>query len=137
MTGMKGPAIFLAQFLGDTAPYDTLDGLARWAGELGYTGVQIPCDPRLIDLAQAAESKAYCDDLRGRLSSTLRSELSPRHVPDGIEAVPDIPRTLNGKKLEVPVKRILEGVELDQAVSTGAVADPEAFEPFLAFARKE
>lgn len=68
MTGMKGPAIFLAQFLGDTAPYDTLDGLARWAGELGYTGVQIPCDPRLIDLAQAAESKAYCDDLRGRLA---------------------------------------------------------------------
>jgi sugar phosphate isomerase/epimerase len=68
MSAMKGPAIFLAQFLGDTAPFDTLDGLAGWAGDLGYTGIQIPCDPRLIDLKLAAESKAYCDDLRGRLA---------------------------------------------------------------------
>ena len=76
------------------------------------------------------------DDLRKRLSTTLRTELSPRHVPDRIEAVPDVPRTLNGKKLEVPVKRLLEGVEVEKAVSTGAVADPEALEPFLAFARE-
>ncbi len=65
---MKGPGIFLAQFLGDAAPFDTLDGLAGWAASLGYVGVQIPCDPRLIDLKQAAESKGYCDDLRGRLA---------------------------------------------------------------------
>lgn len=68
MSGMKGPAIFLAQFLGDAAPFDTLDGLAKWAGDLGYAGIQIPCDPRLIDLRLAAESKAYCDDLRGGLA---------------------------------------------------------------------
>ncbi len=74
-------------------------------------------------------------DLRTALNRALRSELSPRHVPDRIEAVPDVPRTLNGKKLEVPVKRILEGVDVEKAVSTGAVADPEALEPFLAFAR--
>lgn len=66
---MKGPGIFLAQFLGDVAPSDTLDGLAKWAADLGYVGVQIPCDPKLIDLKLAAESKAYCDDLRGRLAS--------------------------------------------------------------------
>ncbi|MCG7349224.1 sugar phosphate isomerase/epimerase family protein [Sphingomonas sp. ACRSK] len=68
MTAMKGPGIFLAQFLGDTAPFDTLDGLAEWAAGLGFVGVQIPCDPRLIDLKTAAESKDYCDDLRGRLA---------------------------------------------------------------------
>lgn len=68
MTAMKGPGIFLAQFLGDTAPFDTLDGLAEWAADLGFVGVQIPCDPRLIDLKTAAESKDYCDDLRGRLA---------------------------------------------------------------------
>lgn len=68
MSGMKGPAIFLAQFLGDAAPFDTLDHLAEWAGGLGYVGVQIPCDPRLIDLRLAAESKDYCDDLCGRLA---------------------------------------------------------------------
>lgn len=67
MTGMKGPGIFLAQFLGDTAPFDTLDHLAEWAAGLGYAGVQIPCDPRLIDVALAAESQDYCDDLRARL----------------------------------------------------------------------
>ena len=68
MTGMKGPGIFLAQFLGDTAPFDTLDGLAEWAAGLGYVGVQIPCNAQLIDLKLAAESKTYCDDLRGRLA---------------------------------------------------------------------
>ncbi len=69
MKTIKGPAIFLAQFMGDAAPFDTLDHLAEWAGGLGYEGIQIPCDPRLIDLAVAAESKDYCDDLRGRLAA--------------------------------------------------------------------
>ncbi len=69
MKTMQGPAIFLAQFVGDTAPFDTLDHLAEWAGRLGYHGVQLPCDPRLIDLATAAGSKDYCDDLRGRLAA--------------------------------------------------------------------
>jgi sugar phosphate isomerase/epimerase len=68
MTAMKGPAIFLAQFQGDTAPFDTLDGLAEWAAGLGYVGVQIPCNSRLIDLTTAAESKDYCQDLQGRLA---------------------------------------------------------------------
>ena len=68
MTAMKGPAIFLTQFLGDAAPFDTLDHLAQWAAGLGYVGVQIPCDPRLIDLRLAAESRDYCDDLKGRLA---------------------------------------------------------------------
>ena len=67
MKTIKGPAIFLAQFMGTDAPFDTLDHLAEWAAALGYKGIQIPCDPRLIDLAVAAESQDYCDDLRGRL----------------------------------------------------------------------
>ncbi|WP_226633473.1 sugar phosphate isomerase/epimerase family protein [Novosphingobium profundi] len=68
MKTIKGPAIFLAQFMGSEAPFDTLDSLAQWAGGLGYKGIQIPCDPRLIDLDLAAQSKDYCDDLRGRLA---------------------------------------------------------------------
>lgn len=68
MKTIKGPAIFLAQFMGAQPPFDTLDGLAGWAGSLGYEGIQIPCDPRLIDLALAAESRNYCDDLAGRLA---------------------------------------------------------------------
>ena len=69
MKTIKGPAIFLAQFVGDQAPFSTLDGIARWAAGHGYKGVQIPSwDPRLIDLRQAAESKAYCDEIRGVLA---------------------------------------------------------------------
>ncbi len=66
MSRMKGPGIFLAQFAGQEAPFDTLAHITRWAGELGYKGVQIPTwEGGLIDLAKAADSKAYCDDLRG------------------------------------------------------------------------
>lgn len=68
MTVMKGPGIFLAQFMGKDAPFDTLDNLGRWAGELGYAGVQIPCSDQLFDLSLAAESRDYCDELKGMLA---------------------------------------------------------------------
>lgn len=66
---IKGPGLFLAQFLGDTAPFDTMANIARWAADLGYRGVQIPTwDARVFDLRTAAASQAYCDDLRGQLA---------------------------------------------------------------------
>ena len=69
-----------------------------------------------------------------RSRRALREGLSPRHVPDEILAVPAIPRTLSGKKLEVPVKRILLGLPAEQAASRDALADPRALEPFEALA---
>ena len=63
--GIKGPAIFLAQFAGAEAPFDSLANIAGWAAGLGYKGIQIPCDPRFIDLDRAAASKDYCDELKG------------------------------------------------------------------------
>ena len=69
MKTIKGPAIFLAQFAGDEAPFNSLDGIAAWASRLGFKGVQIPSwDGRLFDLDQAAESQAYCDDVKGTLA---------------------------------------------------------------------
>jgi len=69
MQAIKGPAIFLAQFMGDEAPFNTLDGITTWAASLGYKGVQIPSwDGRCIDLQKAAESKTYCDELKGMLA---------------------------------------------------------------------
>jgi len=69
MKRMKGPAIFLAQFLRDEPPYDTLENIGKWVADLGYKGVQIPTwDPRVIDLDKAARSKGYCEDLKGRLN---------------------------------------------------------------------
>ena len=66
MKTIKGPAIFLAQFMGDEAPYNSLDNICAWVASLGYKGVQIPAwDARCIDLQKAAESKTYCDELKG------------------------------------------------------------------------
>jgi sugar phosphate isomerase/epimerase len=65
-TTIKGPAIFLAQFAGDAAPFNSWAAITQWAGALGYKGVQVPSwDGRLFDLKKAAESKTYCDELKG------------------------------------------------------------------------
>ncbi len=69
MRTIQGPAIFLAQFVQQQAPFDTLEGLARWAADLGYVAVQLPTwMPEIFDLERAATSAAYCDDLRGKLA---------------------------------------------------------------------
>lgn len=69
MKTIKGPGIFLAQFVGAHAPFDTLEGLAGWAAGLGYRGIQIPTNnPALFDLEQAAQSQAYCDDIQDMLA---------------------------------------------------------------------
>jgi len=89
MKTIKGPAIFLAQFAGDQAPFNNLNDIARWAANLGYEGVQIPsCDSRLFDLKRAAESKEYCDAVRGVLSQhgLVATELST-HLQGQLVAV--------------------------------------------------
>ena len=69
MKKIKGPAIFLAQFVGDEHPFNSLDSISKWASSLGYKGVQIPSwDKRLIDLSKASESKSYCDEIKGILN---------------------------------------------------------------------
>ena len=69
MKTIKGPALFLAQFAGDEAPFNSLDSIAAWAAGIGYQGVQIPSwDARLIDLKRAAESRTYCDEIKGTLA---------------------------------------------------------------------
>lgn len=75
------------------------------------------------------------DAAKSRLRTALRRELSPRHVPDDIVVVSAVPRTLSGKKLEVPVKRILLGDAADDAASTGALRDPGALELYVRYAK--
>lgn len=70
MKNIKGPAIFLAQFLGDEAPFNNLDNICKWVASLGYKGVQIPSwDGRVIDVKKAAESKTYADEIKGTVES--------------------------------------------------------------------
>jgi sugar phosphate isomerase/epimerase len=79
MKTIKGPGIFLAQFAGNEAPYNTLEGMAAWAGKLGFKGIQIPTwDSRLFDLQKAAETDGYCEeilDIAGRAGIAI-TELS-------------------------------------------------------------
>jgi sugar phosphate isomerase/epimerase len=86
---IKGPAIFLAQFAGDNAPFNNLNDISRWAAALGYKGVQIPSwDSRLFDLKRAAESRNYCDEIKGTLAkhSVEVTELST-HLQGQLVAV--------------------------------------------------
>jgi sugar phosphate isomerase/epimerase len=89
MKTIKGPGIFLAQFAGDEAPFNSWDSITRWAADCGYDGVQIPSwDGRIFDLAKAAESKAYCDEIAGiaRENGVAITELST-HLQGQLVAV--------------------------------------------------
>ncbi len=82
-----------------------------------------------------ADGVTLDERLEREISTRLRREYTPRHVPDKYIQVPAIPVTLTGKKLEVPVRRLLLGVPLEQAANTSAMADPAALDAFLAYAR--
>ncbi|HYK68927.1 MAG TPA: acetoacetate--CoA ligase [Streptosporangiaceae bacterium] len=97
---------------------EVADSLVVDTGQLGQAG-------RLILFVVPADGHMLDDTLVGRLRSLLRAELSPRHVPDEIHQVPGIPRTLSGKKLEVPVRRILQGTPVAAAADPDALANPE------------
>ena len=73
------------------------------------------------------------DDLTARIRARVREQASPRHVPDEVVQCPAVPRTTTGKKLEVPLKRIAQGVPVDRALNRGSVADPASVDWFVAF----
>ena len=82
----------------------------------------------LVLFVVLADGAELDDDLRVAIGRGLRSQLSPRHVPDTIRAVPAIPRTLTGKKLETPVKRILRGAAVEAVASRDSLLDPTALD---------
>ena len=82
MKTIKGPAIFLAQFAGDAAPFNSFDAICEWAASLGYKGVQIPTwDGRLFDLKKASDSKDYAERAKGIFQET-GWEILPWEPPD-------------------------------------------------------
>ncbi|WP_019833401.1 TIM barrel protein [Sphingomonas sp. PR090111-T3T-6A] len=123
---MKGPGVFLAQFMGDSAPFDTLASAAKWMADAGYRGVQIPTsDARCIDLRRAAESQDYCDELAGvcreagveitELSTHLQGQLVAVHPAYDTAFDAFAPPELRGK----PDER--QGWAVEQ-VKLGAIA---------------
>jgi sugar phosphate isomerase/epimerase len=108
---VKGPGIFLAQFMGDKAPFNSLESILGWAASLGYKGIQIPTwDGRCIDLNQAAESKSYCDDLLGifekynlqisELSTHLQGQLVAVHPAYDLMFDGFAPQEIRGRPAE-------------------------------------
>jgi acetoacetyl-CoA synthetase len=124
--------------LGTAEFYSVVEGFAEVADSLvvhledagGGAG-------RLLLFVVTADGADLDDDLRSRLAGELRRHLSPRHVPDEMHAIPAVPRTLSGKKLEVPVKRILTGTPPEVAASRGALANPDALDAFVGLAERD
>jgi len=108
---------------------EILDSLVVDTGQLGREG-------KLYLFLVLAEGRELDEALIDRLKATLRAELSPRHVPDEIHPLPGIPRTLSGKKLEVPIKRILTGTPLDVAVNPDTLSNPDVLPYFISFATR-
>jgi acetoacetyl-CoA synthetase len=126
-------------------------GVRLGTGELYAVAEELPevLDSLIVHLEDSAggpgelllfvvlsEDSELDDELRARIGRTLKDALSPRHVPDTIEAVPAIPRTLTQKKLELPVKRILQGAPPEQVASRDALAQPDALDAFVEYAHR-
>ena len=120
--------------LGSSDFYDVLDTLPGIAETL-VVGVELPDDGYWLGLfVVPAPGRALDAELERTIVSTLRTRLTPRHVPDEIIEAPAVPHTLTGKRLEVPVKRMLLGTPVEQAASTASVDDPETLRWYARFA---
>src|SRR2546423_9744742 len=148
MKSIKGPAIFLAQFAGDTAPFNSFDAICAWASSLGYEGVQIPTwDARLFDVKKASDSKTYCDEINGvaarhgleitELSTHLQGQLVAVHPAydiafDGF-AAPEV-RANPSARTEWPVDQVKRALRASKhlglkahATFSGALAWPYVY----------
>jgi len=119
--------------MGTSEFYRAVEAFAEVGDSLVVDTGRLGADGRLILFVLPAEGAELDDDLRNRIRAALRAQLSPRHVPDEIHQVPGIPRTLSGKKLEVPVRKILHGTDPERAADPNALADPDVLRYFGRF----
>ena len=108
---------------------EVLDSLVLDSGHGGEEG-------RLLLFVVLPDGVALTEELKSRINQAVSRELSPRHIPDQIHTLAEVPRTLNGKKLEVPLKRILSGISMEEAVSEDAVVNPQALQLFVDLANR-
>ena len=90
-----------------------------------------------LELAVVTQGRTLDEKIENEIKTRLRREYTPRHIPDKIIQVPLIPTTLTGKKLEVPVRKILLGTPPEQAANTSAMADPSSLDAFIDYARTQ
>jgi acetoacetyl-CoA synthetase len=127
--------------MGSSEFYSVVELLPEVEGSLVIDTTELKKSGRIIKgqlllFVVLREQRLLDEELVKRISSKIRSELSPRHVPDAIFAVPEIPQTLNGKKLEVPLKRIFQGMPAAKAASREAMSNPDSLNVFVELAKK-
>ncbi|MBO0804311.1 MAG: acetoacetate--CoA ligase [Nocardiopsaceae bacterium] len=123
--------------IGTAEVYNALEGIAE-VDDAIVVNLDLPGGKFFMPMfVTLAEGHVLDEELAGKIRARLRREYTPRHVPDTIIQVPSIPVTLTGKKLEVPVRRILMGVPPEKAANTSAMADPSALDAFCEYARTQ
>jgi acetoacetyl-CoA synthetase len=120
--------------LGSAEIYEALSGMPQVEDSL-VVGVEEPDGGYWMPLFVVPHGEQDPADLAGRIRRRITERASPRHVPDEVILVARLPHTKTGKRLEVPVKRILQGADADRVVNRGAVDDPEALDTLIGSAR--
>lgn len=122
--------------MGSSEIYRAVEDLPEVLDSL-IVGIELPAGQYYMPLFVVLKEGMQMDHaLREKIKMKIRHEVSPRHVPDDIYAVPAVPRTLNGKKLEVPVKNLLSGMLLEHAVNPDSMSNPESIQYYVDLARK-
>ena len=122
--------------MGTSEFYRTVESLPGVVDCLVIDTSELGSDGKLLMFVVLAPELTLDDRFRARINDALRADLSPRHVPDEIHAVAELPYTLSGKKVEVPVKRLLLGTPLEQAISPAALRNPECLRYFAGVAAR-
>ncbi len=116
--------------IGSSEIYRALDDLEEIKDSL-IIGIELPGGDYYMPLFVMLSKKQKLDEqLKKKIKTRIRQKFSPRHIPDEIMEIPDIPYTLSGKKMETPVKRFLQGMPLEKAVNLGSLRNPDAFNYF-------
>ncbi len=122
--------------MGTSEIYRVVEGFPEVLDSL-IVGIELPGGRYYMPLFVVLRDNLVLDDsLKARIKESLRSNISPHHVPDEVFAVREVPRTLSGKKLEVPVKKLLMGIPVEKAISTDAMGNPQSIQYFIEFANK-
>jgi acetoacetyl-CoA synthetase len=122
--------------MGTSEFYRVIEELPEVGDSLVIDTSALGTEGRILLFVVLREDVTLEDDLRTRINAELSRELSPRHVPNAIYQIDSVPRTLNGKKLEVPVKRILAGAPVEMVISPDAMSNPDSLRFFTDFAAK-
>jgi acetoacetyl-CoA synthetase len=122
--------------IGTSEIYGAVDKVSEVSDSLAIELAGRQGEDEMVLFVSLAKGAELDERLTAKIKSQIRSDLSPRYLPDRVVAVPSIPRTLNGKKLEVPVKRILEGADPDAVINRASLADSGSLDSFVEQAKK-